>query len=81
MKGIDRFERAVRYLRKEVNEEIPAQQILLLITVSQQEGITQHALGEALGMLGGSVSRNVRSLAQWAERSKDGNLVQKGAGL
>ena len=81
MEGINRLERAMQYLRREVNEEVPAQQVLLLITVSKNEGITQHALGDHLGMLGGSVSRNVKSLSQFAVRSPQGNLELKGAGL
>lgn len=81
MEGLDRLERAMQYLRTEVDAEMPAQQVVILLTVCKEEGITQHALGERLGMLGGSVSRNVKSLSQFAVRGASGNLELKGAGL
>lgn len=78
MEGINRLERAVQYLRREVSEEFPAQQLLLFITVGKQEGITQHRLAEVLDMPSGSVSRNVRMMSQFADRSKEGNLILRG---
>ena len=50
MEGLDRLERAMQYLRTEVDAEMPAQQVVILLTVCKEEGITQHALGERLGM-------------------------------
>jgi DNA-binding MarR family transcriptional regulator len=78
MVGIDRLEKAVQYLRREVSEEFPAQQLLLFITVGKQEGVTQHHLAELLGMPSGSVSRNIRMMSQFADTTKAGNKVLKG---
>lgn len=80
MEGIDRLEKALYYIRKEINEEIPVQQLLLFLVVAKENGITQHAISTRLGMPAGSVSRNVKMLSQWAER-RDGNLVIKGYNL
>jgi len=81
MESIRRLEAAVQYLRTEVYEEIPSQQIVLLLAVAMEEGITQYQLGINLGMPPGTVSRNVKMLGQWGARDAKGSLSMKGFNL
>lgn len=81
MKGIKKLTSALHYIRKEINEEIPVQQILLLTLVAENEGVTQHQLSIDIGMPNGTVSRNIKTLSQYLDKSGPGPVKLKGYDL
>jgi DNA-binding MarR family transcriptional regulator len=56
----------VTCLRTELNKDLPIQHVALLLAVLQQPGISMQGLMEHLAMPQGSVSRNVKLLADSA---------------
>lgn len=66
------------YLRNQINNDIPIQQILILLTVAEKPGISQSELATIVGMSPSSISRSVRMLARYLERDND---IEKGYGL
>ncbi len=68
----------LKYLRKQISVDIPIQQIIILLEVAENPGITQTELGERLSMSPSSISRSVRMLGNYLERSSD---EMKGYGL
>jgi DNA-binding MarR family transcriptional regulator len=69
---------ALDYFRREINNDIPVQQIIILLTVAENPGISQAELAMKVGMSPSSISRSVRMLARYLER---GNDTEKGYGL
>lgn len=57
----------VRIVRKEVNHELPIQQLAMLLEVSLNEGVSMSELGRCLNMGQGSVSKNVKLLSQFID--------------
>ena len=72
---------AIEGFRARIDRALPSQQISLLLTVARQPGITMSELVEVLRMPQGSVSRNVKSLAQFCVRSRWGQLKPAGYDL
>lgn len=69
---------ALDYLRNQINNDIPIQQILILLTVAEKPGISQSELATIVGMSPSSISRSVRMLGRYLERDND---LEKGYGL
>lgn len=69
---------ALDYLRREINNDIPIQQILILLTVAENPGMSQSELATKVGMSPSSISRSVRMLGRYLERDND---IEKGYGL
>ncbi|MCF6177803.1 MAG: MarR family winged helix-turn-helix transcriptional regulator [Geopsychrobacter sp.] len=80
MTGIDRLFIAVEMLRKQVKKDMPSQHISLLLTVSRHLGATMTELCTLLEMPQGTLSRNVKALSSYVDRSERLASVQ-GLGL
>lgn len=65
-------------LREELSKDVPMSQISVLLLVAVHDGITQAEIQKKLNMLQGSLSRNVRQLAEYYGEDRQ-NL--KGYGL
>jgi DNA-binding MarR family transcriptional regulator len=46
-------------------DDMPVQQMLCLLAIARQPGITAEALGKAVGINQTSVSRNTMALSEW----------------
>lgn len=73
-----RVKEGLKDLRGAINVDIPLQQIIILLEVAVQPGITQAELCETVGMSPSSISRSMRMLGRYIERDAD---TEKGYGL
>lgn len=78
--GILRLSQIISYLRKEIYTDFALPQLHILLAVCLEEGITLPDLGKKLDMPHATVSRNVRTLSFYKERSGD-KWVDKGYNL
>jgi DNA-binding MarR family transcriptional regulator len=65
-------------LRRAISVDIPLQQVIILLEVAAQPGITQGELSERVQMSPSSISRSMRMLSKFCERDAD---KEKGYGL
>jgi DNA-binding MarR family transcriptional regulator len=80
MTEIYRLFDAMEMLRKHVKKDMPSQHISLLLKVSQHSGASMPELCDLLEMPQGTLSRNVKSLSSYVDRS--GRIAQvRGLGL
>lgn len=75
---IDRFGEAISLIRSTVNPDMAISQIAMLVEISKAGEISQSDLGEKLGMLHGTTSRNLKWLSEFAEKTAAGNFVKRG---
>lgn len=80
MREINQMFDAMEMLRKQVKKDMPSQHISLLLKVSQNPGVTMPELCALLEMPQGTLSRNVKSLSSYVDRSERISQV-KGLGL
>lgn len=69
MTEIYRLFDALELLRKHVKKDMPSQHISLLLTVFQHPGATMPELCDLLEMPQGTLSRNVKALSSYIDRS------------
>ena len=69
MREISRLYHVMGLLRHRVHREMPLQHIALLLAVSEQPGITMPELMRVLDMPQGTVSRNVKTLSSYVDRT------------
>jgi DNA-binding MarR family transcriptional regulator len=83
MREITQLTRAMEILRKKVYAELPIQQIVLLLQVAENEGITMPELAAKCDMPQGTTSRNLRMLSSFVDKgSTRGKAAElKGHGL
>ena len=78
---LDRFKAGIELFRNEVSNELPLQQLYMLLLVIEDEGINQQDFQEFLGAPGGSISRNLARLGTKIVEDRDGKRVDVGYGL
>jgi len=81
MDEIAKLSRVIELLRKQLNKDLPSQHIALLLAVARQPGITMPELCEKLDMPQGTVSRNVKLLSHFCDKTGRDNVKKKGYGL
>lgn len=80
MQEINRLIGVVEILRKSIRKDMPSQQIALLLTVAENPGVSMPDLCEMLDMPQGTLSRNVKALSSYVDRS--GRIAEvRGQGL
>lgn len=62
--NVTKLSNIITCLRTELNKDLPIQHIALILAVVQQPGVSMQALIELLDMPQGSVSRNIKLLAE-----------------
>jgi len=72
--------RIVEIVRKEINKDLPIQQLALYLLVANRPGISMTEICQVLSMPQGSVSRNVKQLGCYLER-RNGHEEVKGLDL
>ena len=80
MQEISKLSRVIDILRKQLNKDLPSQHIAILLAVAQQPGITMPELCRLLDMPQGTVSRNVKLMSYYFDKS-NGGQARKGYGL
>jgi len=70
---IIRFGRAVSYLRDKVNPDMVLGQVAVFLFVAEHEGATMSDAANLMGMLSGTLSRNVKMLSQFRRKGASGN--------
>lgn len=78
--GARRMLEGIAFLRREVGREITTTHIELFLFIGTNEGVTQHQLAKTFNMNHGTVSRNIRLLAQFYDEKK-GKTTLKGYDL
>lgn len=63
--------RAIDAIRTDSND-MPAQQVMCLLTIALRPGITMEDLGQEVGITQSSCSRNVAALSKWHRLGKPG---------
>ncbi|RME39344.1 MAG: MarR family transcriptional regulator [Deltaproteobacteria bacterium] len=81
MSDVARMFAALELVRRRLNKAIPTQQLSLLLAVAENPGITMPELCRLLDMPQGTVSRNVKMLSHYIDRSAQGVLRPRGYGL
>jgi DNA-binding MarR family transcriptional regulator len=66
-KALAAFSRGIAFVRREVNSDLPIQQIAILLRVAEQEGVTMPEIAQSLKMSQASVSKNVRMLSRFVD--------------
>lgn len=77
---VTRIYSVVEFLRSRISKSMPIQHVALFLLVAQKQGITMPDLCEQLSMPQGSLSRNVKLLSRFLEKS-NGRMVAKGYDL
>ncbi len=80
MQEISKLSRVIDILPKQLNKDLPSQHIAILLAVAQQPGITMPELCRLLDMPQGTVSRNVKLMSYYFDKS-NGGQARKGYGL
>jgi len=80
MSDLKNIYRIVEIVRKEINKDLPIQQLALYLLVANRPGISMTEICRVLNMPQGSVSRNVKQLGCYLER-RNGHEVVKGLDL
>lgn len=70
MEPIERLRGITKYLRTEVNSELPIQHLAILIEVARKDGITMPEISVNLNMPSGSLSRNIKILSRYMEKNE-----------
>lgn len=70
MREITKLVKAMELLRQKISKELPIQHIVLLLKVAEKPGITMPELSDVLDMPQGTVSRNVKVLSHYGERTE-----------
>jgi len=74
------MKKALRYVRQEVGD-LPVQQLEMFLQIAEEEGISQVDLVDRIGMLQGTVSRNVQRLSHKLVENTKGEFKNIGYGL
>jgi len=74
MQAHDKLADIIRYVRKELNPEMPIQQMAILLEIQKKEGITMYDLGRELGITPGSMSRNISALSIYMKKGEKRGL-------
>ncbi|PLX80560.1 MAG: hypothetical protein C0616_08150 [Desulfuromonas sp.] len=80
MVEVTRIFNVVEFLRGRISKSMPIQHVALFLLVAQKQGITMPDLCEQLSMPQGSLSRNVKLLSRFLEKS-NGRMVARGYDL
>jgi DNA-binding MarR family transcriptional regulator len=78
---LDSFKAGIELFRNEVFNELPLQQMYMLLLVMDNEVINQQDFQDLISMPAGSVSRNLAKLGSKIVEDRDGNMVDVGYGL
>ena len=70
----DKLADMVKYIREEINSEMPIQQLAILLEIHKSEGITMFELGRKLGITPGSMSRNISALSLYMKKGEKKGL-------
>lgn len=81
MSPLKGLEAALKYIRKEVSEDMPIRHLEILLYIHRKGEVSVLHLVKDLEIPKSAVSLAVRRLSQFEERNKDGNLELKGLGL
>lgn len=71
---LERFSKALFYVRDNINSDMALPQLLILLQVWQEEGITMVTLAKRLKMPQGTISRNLRMLGQFMTQGQPREL-------
>ena len=77
---ITRLSNVIELLRQQLNKDLPSQHIAMLLAVARKPGVTMPELCAQLDMPQGTVSRNVKLMAQYCDNSGK-KVTTKGYGL
>lgn len=79
--NLSKLLKVIDYLRKEVDRELPLQQLHVLMAIAEHMKMYTEELADELDMQRGSLSRNIKMLSTYAELNDEGNLVERGKNL
>jgi DNA-binding MarR family transcriptional regulator len=74
MQPNDKLANVIRFVRKDLNAEMPIQQLAILIEIQKNEGVTMYELGRELGITPGSMSRNISALSLYIKKGEKKGL-------
>ena len=78
MATLQQLEESIRFLRKEVSEELPIRYLGILVYLcrKQEAGVSQ--IASDLDIALGSISKAVKLLSEYADRTPDGKMELRG---
>jgi DNA-binding MarR family transcriptional regulator len=79
--GFGKFVRGIDLFRTEIFQELPLQQLKMVLCVADNEGMNQQDFQEILGVPQGTVSRNLSKLGLKVVEMDNGEMKDVGYGL